>query len=94
MEENWDFNKKSFSVMTYFHPSNLAWKAAGRAARTLIKVVSQRSSVAGKEVDPSVRLVTLTPSLTLKIRVEQKAGRLLLAFAWGINGRYGTHPLG
>lgn len=37
--------------MTYFHPSNLAWKAAGRVVRPLIKNDSQRSSVAGKEVE-------------------------------------------
>lgn len=76
-KKNWDFNKKSLSVMTYFHPSNLAWKAAGRAAGPLIKLASQRSSVAGKEVDSSVRLVSLIQSLTLKIREELKAGGVL-----------------
>lgn len=42
------FNKKSLSVMTYFHPSNLAWKVAGRAVRPLIKLASWRSSVVGE----------------------------------------------
>lgn len=74
VEENWDLKNKSFSVMTYFPPSNLAWKAVGRVARPLIKLASQRGSVAGKEVHFSVRLVSLIRSLTLKIRAEQKAG--------------------
>lgn len=34
--------------MTYFHPSNPAWKAAGRAARPLIKLAFWRSSVSGE----------------------------------------------
>lgn len=67
--------KTSLSVMTYFHSSNLAWKAAGRAVRPLIKLAFRRSSVAAKEVDSSVRPVSLTLPLTLKIRVELKAGR-------------------
>lgn len=51
--------------------------------------------MAVKEVGPSVRLVSLTPLLTLKIRVELKAGwgnlmGLLLPFAWRINGMSGA----
>lgn len=40
--------------MTYFHPSRLACKAAGRAVRPLIKLASQRN-----EVNCSVRSYTV-----------------------------------
>lgn len=54
--------------MTYFHPSNLAWKAAGRAVRPLIKNDSQRSSVAGKEATRTDAVANLKDQREMETR--------------------------